>query len=84
MKKEFRVYLEDIKESITQIEKYTKDLDFEKFSEKAETQDAVMRRLAIIGEAAKNLPEEIKAKYSEIPWPEIAGMRNVLITNMRA
>ena len=42
-------------------------------------QDAVVRRLEIIGEAVKGIPQEVRSKYSEIPWKEIAGMRDVLI-----
>jgi len=42
-------------------------------------QDAVMRRLEIIGEAVKHLPDEMKDKYPNIPWKNIAGMRDVLI-----
>jgi len=42
-------------------------------------QDAVFRRLTIIGEAVKNIPPEIKDKYITIPWKKIAGMRDILI-----
>lgn len=42
-------------------------------------QDAVIRRIEIIGEAVKNIPDGIKGKYPEIPWKEIAGMRDILI-----
>jgi len=42
-------------------------------------QDAVFRRLTIIGEAVKNIPPEIKDKYITIPWKQIAGMRDILI-----
>jgi uncharacterized protein with HEPN domain len=42
-------------------------------------QDAVFRRLTIIGEAVKNIPPEIKNKYTDIPWKKIAGMRDILI-----
>lgn len=79
MNKEPRVFLEDIRDSIVKIEEYTRGFNFRKFNQQFETQDAVMRRLAIIGEAAKNLSAKIKEKYPEIPWHEIAGMRNILI-----
>ena len=45
----------------------------------AQVQDAVIRRLMVIGEATKNLPLELREKYTVIPWNEIAGMRDVLI-----
>ncbi|MBI3588954.1 MAG: DUF86 domain-containing protein [Candidatus Liptonbacteria bacterium] len=79
MKKDIRVYLEDILESINKIEKYTSQINFEEFGKNTERQDAVMRRLEIIGEAVKSLPDETKQKCSDIPWKQIAGMRDVLI-----
>ena len=51
----------------------------ETFLENIEKQYAVLRGLEIIGEAAKNLSKELKTKYSQIPWKEIAGMRDKLI-----
>ncbi len=68
--------MQDIKESIKKIEGYTVGLDFDKFSKDYKTIDAVVRNLEIIGEAVKNLPEEIKLKYTDIPWGEVIGMRN--------
>jgi len=43
------------------------------------TQDAVVRNLEIIGEGVKNLSENLRAGYSDIPWKRIAGMRDKLI-----
>ena len=79
MKKEIRVYLEDILESIGKIEEYTNGIALEEFKNNAECQDAVIRRLEIIGEAVKNLPSDLKEKYSSIPWRQIAGTRDILI-----
>jgi len=39
----------------------------------------VIRRIEVIGEAVKNIPDEIKQRYPDIPWREIAGMRDILI-----
>ena len=77
--REPKLYLEDIRTSIERIEKYTENLTFEDFSKNIIVIDAVLRNLSIIGEAAKNLPEEIKSKYPDIPWNEIMGMRNKVI-----
>ena len=44
-------------------------------------QDAVVRQLEVIGEAAKRISEELRSKYPDIPWRRIAGMRDVLIHN---
>ena len=78
MKKDVKIYLKDILESIEKIEKYTKDFTKESFCDDVLLQDAVIRRLEIIGEAAKNIPENCKKKYPEIEWKKIAGMRDVL------
>ena len=79
MKREIRIFLEDIKESIEKIEEYTQNISKEQFMSDNKTQDAVMRRLEIVGEAVKNIPEYFRKKYPEIPWKQIAGMRDVLI-----
>ncbi len=73
------VYLNDILESIEKIENYLEGLRVTDFENNSSIQDAVMRRLEIIGEAVKHLPEEIKNKYPNIPWKDIAGMRDILI-----
>ncbi len=79
MKKDPTVYLEDIAESIGRIEEYTRDFTLETFIGSTESQDAVMRRLEIIGEAVKNLPISLRTSYPDVPWKQIAGMRDVLI-----
>jgi len=73
------VFLKHILESINQAETAVEGFTFEQFSENITVQDAVVRRLEIIGEAVKNLPGNIKEKYPEVPWLKIAGMRNKLI-----
>lgn len=79
MKRNPKLFLEHILESITLIEEYTQDVTKETFMESMKVQDMVLRRLEIIGEAVKNIPEDIKSAHADIPWKSIAGMRDKLI-----
>lgn len=78
-KRESELYLQDILISIQRIEEYTKGLSSKDFEADWKTVDAVVRNLEIIGEAAKNMPEEIIEKYPEIPWSSMVSMRNKVI-----
>ncbi|MGE5341791.1 MAG: DUF86 domain-containing protein [Candidatus Omnitrophota bacterium] len=78
-KRIFKDYLNDIKTSIDEIQEFTAGMTFEEFSFDRKTIHAVIRCFEIMGEAAKNLPEELKARYPEIPWREMAGMRDKMI-----
>ena len=69
----------DIKEAIKRIEDYLDDLTFEKFLKDVKTQDAVVRNLEIIGEAAKGVSDGLTRKYSNIPWKKLSGVRDRLI-----
>lgn len=71
--------LGELLEASDLIARYTADLAFEEFAANIEKQDAVVRRLAVIGEAVKGLPEAFRAQYPEVPWRSIAGARDVLV-----
>jgi uncharacterized protein with HEPN domain len=77
--RDYGLYLEDILEAIRRIENYTTSLTYEKFAKDNKTVDAVMRNLEIIGEATKQIPDDVRAKHPKIPWKDMAGMRDRLI-----
>lgn len=79
MIKEPKVYLTHIFISIQRIEKYLVGVSKEEFLKSEGIQDQITRRLEIIGEAVKQIPQEFKQEHTEIPWRDIADMRNVLI-----
>ncbi|WXG47560.1 MAG: DUF86 domain-containing protein [Candidatus Atabeyarchaeum deiterrae] len=79
MKKDPLVFVEHMLESMQMIEEYVGRTTREQFMSSRLTQDAVIRRIEIIGEAAKNVPEDVKKSYPSIPWKRIAGMRDILI-----
>lgn len=76
--RDYRLYLDDILEASKRIEKYTKGAKFEKLLKDTLILDGIVRNLEIIGEAAKNIPVEVRKKYPEIEWKKIAGLRNIL------
>ena len=79
MKKDPRIFLHHILESMEEIENHIRGISEEEFSRDIKTQDAVVRRIEIIGEAVKNISTSFKKRHSEIEWREVAGMRDKLI-----
>lgn len=77
--RDYRLYLKDILAAIESIEAFVQGMDVDSFKADDKTVSAVIRKLEIIGEAAKGVPVEIRSKYSHIPWKEMAGMRDKLI-----
>ena len=71
-------YVEDILESLDAIEEDMESLDKGKFRRRT-LEDAIVRRLEVIGEAVKQTPQEVKAEYPGVPWRRLAGVRDVLI-----
>ena len=71
--------LKHILGAISEIESYTKDSTFKKFSKSSMMEYATIKQLEIIGEAANHLSKQLKEKYSNIEWREIVGLRNILI-----
>ena len=77
--REYGLYLVDILTAIESIERFVEGMTFEQFQQDDKTTSAVTRKFEMIGEAARNIPEEIKQKHPDIPWKEMAGMRDRLI-----
>lgn len=71
-------YLADMLEAIAKARQFVEGMSFDQFSQDDKTIYAVIRALEIIGEAAKRIPDEVKAQRADIPWREIAGMRDKL------
>ena len=79
MRKDPEIFLAHILEAIDLIEGYSAGKTLDDFIESRQLQDAIIRRIEIIGEAVKNLPEDFRRDHPEIAWQKIAGMRDVLI-----
>lgn len=79
MKRDVGVYVDDVLECIEKIIGYTTDVTKESFLNNSQLQDAILRRLEIIGEAVKNIPNNFRDKYPHIEWKKIAGLRDILI-----
>jgi len=79
MKKDILDYIEDIIIATDQAIMFIEDMEYDSFVKDDKTNSAVMRKLEIIGEAVKNISANIKKKHTEIPWKDMAGMRDKLI-----
>lgn len=78
-RKDYKLYLLDIKLSCKKIFDYTKSLPEAKFKKDPKTVDAVIKNLEVIGEAVGKIPKEIRDKIPEVEWQKIISMRNKLI-----
>ncbi|MBW2737880.1 MAG: DUF86 domain-containing protein [Deltaproteobacteria bacterium] len=72
-------FLNHINEAVRRTVLYVEKMTYEQFLEDIKTQDAVIRNIEIIGEATKNISEELRNRYPEIPWKNMGGMRDKLI-----
>jgi uncharacterized protein with HEPN domain len=68
------ILLGEILEAIELVQRYTKHVTYDDFVGDVEKQDSVVRRLEIIGEAVKGIPDTLRAKHPSIPWRDIAGV----------
>jgi uncharacterized protein with HEPN domain len=79
MPRDYKVYLADIVEAIGRIRRYTGGYTLAQLARDRRTLDAVVRNLEVIGEAAKNVPVEVRRKHPEVEWRRMAGLRDILI-----
>lgn len=78
MSRDLRLYLTDILSSIQKIQDYTAGMNYDDLIEDNKTFDAVVHNLQIIGEATKQIPDEISRKYPQTAWRKMAGLRDII------
>jgi uncharacterized protein with HEPN domain len=78
MKRSTQEFLLDIDQNIERAIDFVKDLNFDQFCQDQKTLYAVVRAIEVIGEAVKNIPDEIYEQYPEVPWSSVAKMRDRL------
>lgn len=76
MKREYKLFIQDILDAIKDIEEFIREMKFDEFYDDHKTRSAVVWKIETIGEATKNIPKTIKTKYDDLPWKEMAGIRD--------
>jgi uncharacterized protein with HEPN domain len=76
--REYVDYLQDILDTIVKAEQFIEGMDFGSFCADDKTVFAVVRALEIVGEATKKIPDEVRDNYPNLPWREMAGLRDKL------
>jgi uncharacterized protein with HEPN domain len=79
MKRGYKLFVKDILDSIDKIESFVGKMSFDEFMKDEKTKSAVIREIEVIGEAAKNIPATIRNRYKDLPWPDMARMRDKII-----
>ncbi|MDD4909118.1 MAG: DUF86 domain-containing protein [Candidatus Omnitrophica bacterium] len=79
VKRDYRDYVQDIVDCISEIYDFVGEMSLAQFKKDKKTQNAVLRSVEVMGEAAKNIPAAIKEKHPGVPWKAMAGMRDKLI-----
>ncbi len=79
MKREFLDYVEDIIGAMEDVLSFVEGMDYDDFAKDKRTIYAVIRAVEVIGEAVKKIPKSVRNRYPEIPWKDMAGMRDKLI-----
>jgi uncharacterized protein with HEPN domain len=79
MKRNYKLFLDDISQRIEKVESYIENMTFEEFKQDDKTVSACIREIEVIGEATKQIPKEITNRFNELPWSLMAKMRDKLI-----
>lgn len=79
MIRDYGDYLNDILDAIDETAEFTEGMSFEAFARDRKTINAVVRSLEVLGEAAKRIPDDLRAQWPDVPWKRMAGMRDKLI-----
>lgn len=77
--RDWKLRVEDILESIAKIQRYTEGITFEVFAADEMRVDAVVRNITIMGEAARNISDQVQECYPEVPWSKMWAIRNVVV-----
>lgn len=77
--RDYKLYLKDILAAVESIETFVEGMERKGFEEDDRTASATIRKFEIIGEAAKQVPADVREKFPQVPWKEMAGMRDRLI-----
>jgi uncharacterized protein with HEPN domain len=77
--RDYKLYLKDILTAIESIEEFVGKMNLDAFRADDKTVSAVIRKLEILGEASKGIPENVRQNHPDLPWKEMAGMRDKLI-----
>lgn len=79
MKRDYRLFLQDILDACRYILEFMEGIGVDEFVIDEKTSSAVIQKFEVIGEATKNIPESIREKHPQVPWKDMAGMRDRLI-----
>lgn len=70
--------IEDMLDALRTVQRFTGELSEAQFRADRRTIDAVVRNLEVAGEAARHMPDEVRTRFPELPWQDLADLRNVL------